>query len=273
MAPPWFGLNWSSEEGFPVTAVTKVVLIIEYEGTRYHGFQLQLKLPTIQQELERALAKLTGGRRRVVAASRTDAGVHARGQVVSFRTTSKLPETTFVTGLNHYLPEDIAVRAAYRVDDSFHVQRDAVSREYRYQVLNRKARSPLERLTSYLVSGRLDIAAMNGAFGLLLGEHDLASFASRMELGERNTVKNVLRVGVAREGEMVVFDMVANSFLPHQVRNTVGLLLRVGLGRVDTSKVRDIMEVGEPGLAGPTAPACGLCLERVNYAYPFEEMR
>jgi tRNA pseudouridine38-40 synthase len=260
------------KKDFPVAAATKVVLIIEYEGTRYHGFQLQPRLPTIQRELERALAKLSGNRRRVVAASRTDAGVHAKGQVVSFRTGSSLPEATFITGLNHYLPEDIAVRAAYRVDDSFHVQRDAISREYGYCVLNSQTRSPLGRVTSYLVSGRLDVEAMNKACRLLLGEHDLASFASRMEVGERNTLKNILRAGVARDGEMVVFHVVANSFLPHQVRNTVGLLLRVGLGKMGASEVRDIIEARKPGLAGPTIPACGLCLIRVNYALPFEEM-
>jgi tRNA pseudouridine38-40 synthase len=261
------------KKDFLVAATSKVVLIIEYEGTRYHGFQLQLKLPTIQRELERALAKLSGDRRRVVAASRTDAGVHAKGQVVSFRTASSLPEATFVTGLNHYLPEDIAVRAAYRVDDSFHVQRDAVSREYSYCVLNSPTRSPLGRRTSYLVSARLDEAAMNEACRLLLGEHDLASFASRMEVGERSTVKNILRAEVTGEGELVVFHVVANSFLPHQVRNTVGLLLRVGLGKMGAGEVRDIIEARRPGLAGPTAPACGLCLMRVNYALPFEEMR
>jgi len=256
-----------------VAAVTKVVLIIEYEGTRYHGFQLQPKLPTIQRELERALTKLTKSRRRVVTASRTDAGVHAERQVVSFRTGSSLPEATFVTGLNHYLPEDIAVRAAYRVSDSFHVQRDAVSREYRYRVLNSPTRSPLGRRFSYLVPGRLDVAAMNEACQLLLGEHDLASFASRMEVGERSTVRNVLRAGVSREGELVVFRVEANSFLPHQVRNTMGLLVRVGRGKMSAGKVRDIIDARQPGLAGPTAPACGLCLVRVNYALPFEEMR
>jgi len=256
-----------------VAAATKVVLIIEYEGTRYHGFQLQPKLPTIQRELERALGKLTGSRQRVVAASRTDAGVHARGQVVSFRTGSCLPAPTFVTGLNHYLPEDIAVRAAYQVDDSFHVQRDAVSREYSYYILNSLTRSPLGRRSSYLVSGRLDIEAMNEAGRALVGEHDLASFASRMEVGKRSTVRKVFRARVAREGELVVFNMVANSFLPHQVRNTVGLLLRIGLGRMGASEVRGIIEARKPGLAGPTAPAGGLCLMRVNYPVPFEEIK
>ncbi len=255
-----------------MTRATKVILIIEYEGTAYHGFQLQAGLPTIQGEIERALGNLTGERRRVVAASRTDAGVHARGQVVSFRTESLLAAPTFVTGLNHYLPQDIAVKAAYRVADSFHVQRDAVSRAYSYYILNSLTRSPARRRFSYLVLGELDIEAMNEVGAALVGERDLASFASRMERGRKSTVKNIYRAGVEREEEMVVFNVLANSFLPHQVRNTVGVLLKVGLGKMNIYEVRSIMEAKKPGLAGPTVPACGLCLRQVNYPVPFEEM-
>jgi tRNA pseudouridine38-40 synthase len=251
---------------------TKVILIIEYEGTGYHGFQLQAKLPTIQGELERALGKLTGERRRVLAASRTDAGVHARGQVVSFRTGSHLAATTFVSGLNHYLPSDIAVRAAFRVGEAVNVRRDAVSREYRYHILNSLTRSPVRSRFSYLVPGELNIGAMNEVCRVLVGEHDFASFASQMELGRRGTIKNVSRAWVDREEELVVFSMMANSFLPHQVRNTVGLLLKVGSGRMNMGEVLAIMEARRPGLAGPTVPACGLFLERVNYPVPFEEM-
>ena len=255
-----------------MAVATKVVLIIEYDGTGYHGFQLQAKLATVQAELERALGKLTGERRRVLAASRTDAGVHARGQVVSFRTGSHLAMTTFVSGLNHYLPGDIAVKAAFGVGDSVNVRRDAVSREYRYYILNGPTRSPIRRQFSYLVPGELDIKAMNEVCQVLVGERDLASFASQMEVGRRGTVKNVYRARVDREEELVVFHMVANSFLPHQVRNTVGVLLKVGSGKVNVAEVLDIMEARKPGLAGPTVPACGLCLERINYPVPFEEM-
>ncbi len=249
-------------------AVTRVVLIIEYDGTRYHGYQLQAKLPTIQGELEKALGKLTGERRRVMSASRTDAGVHAEGQVVSFRTESNLPLPTFVTGLNYYLPEDIAVKAAYGVDNSFNVRRDAISREYNYYILNRLTRSPIRGGFSYLVGGHLDIEAMNEVCQALVGERDFASFASRMEVGEKSTVRNVYQARVEGDRELVIFNMVANSFLPHQVRNTIGLLIRVGLGRVSISKFRSIIEAKRPGLAGPMAPACGLCLMRVNYPAP-----
>jgi len=207
-----------------------------------------------------------------MAASRTDAGVHAKGQVVSFRTGAILPSATFVTGLNHYLPEDIAVKAAYRVDDSFNVRRDATSREYNYYILNGLTRSPIRRRFSYLIPGCLDIEAMNEAGEVLVGEHDFVSFASRMEVREKSTLRNVYRARVEREGELVIFNMVANSFLPHQVRNTVGVLIRVGRGRMKIDEVRSIVEAKQPGIAGPTTPACGLCLIRVNYPVPFEEI-
>jgi len=256
-----------------VALATKVVLIIEYDGTRYHGFQLQAELPTIQGELEEALSKLTGREHRVMAASRTDAGVHSRGQVVSFRTGSRLPLQTFVSGLNHYLPRDIAVKAVYRVDDFFSVRRDAVSREYCYNILNSPTRSPIRRRYSYRVPGRLDIRAMNEAGEALVGKHDFASFASRIEVRGKSMVRNVFRARVEREEKLVVFNMVANSFLAHQVRNTVGVLLEVGAGKINVDEVRRIMEARKPGLAGPTVPACGLQLMRINYPVPFEEMQ
>ena len=253
-----------------MATTTKIALIMEYDGTHYHGFQLQAGLPTIQGEIEKALWKLTGERTRVIAASRTDAGVHTKGQVVSFRTDSPLPPPTFITGLNYYLPRDIAVKAAHRVGDSFNVRRSALSREYNYYILNSLTRSPLKKGFSHLVAGHLNIEAMNRACQALIGEHDFASFASSIGVGVRNTIRRVHRAEVEKDGELVVFNMVASSFLPHQVRNTVGALIRVGLGKVSADEFYDIIEAKKPGLAGPTAPACGLCLMRVNYLSPFE---
>ena len=252
-----------------MVTTTKIVLIMEYDGTYYHGFQLQGDFPTIQGETEEALWKLTGERLRVMAASRTDAGVHARGQVVSFRTKSPLPLPAFINGLNYYLPRDIAVKAAHRVGDSFNVRRDAISREYNYYILNSLTRSPIRKGFSYLVTGHLDIEAMNLACQALIGEHDFASFASCIGVGTRNTVRKVHQAKIDKDGELAVFNMVANSFLPHQVRNTVGALIRVGLGKVSVDQFHSIIEAKKPGLAGPTAPACGLCLIRINYPSPF----
>ena len=254
-----------------MATTTKVVLIVEYDGTHYHGFQLQATLPTIQWEIEKALWKLTGERIRVMAASRTDAGVHAKGQVVSFRTKSPLPPQTFVNGLNYYLSRDIAIKAAYRVDDSFNVRRDAISREYNYYILNSLTRSPIREGFSYRVGGHLDIEAMNQVCQALIGEHDFISFASSMAIGTKSTVRRVYQAEMEKDGELVVFNMVANSFLTHQVRNTVGTLIRVGLGRMKVDEFCSIMKVKKSGLGGPTAPARGLCLMRVNYPYPFEK--
>jgi tRNA pseudouridine38-40 synthase len=249
---------------------TKILLVIEYDGSRYHGFQWQDGPPSIQGELEKALTRLTGERRRVMSASRTDAGVHARGQVVSFRTGSALSTDNFVSGLNHYLPSDIAVKAAYRINDEFNVRREAISREYSYHILNRSTRSPIEEGFSYQVSGELDIEAMNQACSRLVGEHDFASFAGRNGVSPKSTVRHVFRAVVERDGELVIFRITANSFLLHQVRNTVGALIRVGLGKMTIAEFNDILEARELALAGPTAPACGLYLNRVNYPAPLE---
>ena len=251
---------------------TKIVLVMEYDGTHYHGFQLQANLPTIQGEAERALWRLTGERTRLMTASRTDAGVHAKGQVVSFKTQSSLPPQTFINGLNYYLPRDIAVKAAYRVNGSFNVRRDAISREYSYYILNRPTRSPVREGFCYHVAEPLDIEAMNQACQVLIGEHDFVSFASSLGGEMKSTVRRMYRAEIEKDGELAVLNMVANSFLPHQVRNTVGALIRVGLGKMSIDEFYSILGAGKPGLAKPAAPACGLCLMRINYLRPFEEM-
>ena len=248
----------------------KLRLILEYQGSNYHGFQAQKEAPTIQDELEKALYQLTKEKNRVIGASRTDSGVHARGQVVTFRTQSALEPDVFVNGLNHYLPTDIAVREASFVDDSFHPRRDAHSREYRYLVLNRATRSPHFRDNAYLVRGNLDIAVMNQAAAGLIGVHDFMGFASQLEAKTNCTVRRVYRAEVTRQGDFVIFYIVASAFLPHQVRNTMGSLLRVGQGKMTLEEFCSIMDSKIPSQAGPAVPACGLCLIKVNYGKQFE---
>jgi tRNA pseudouridine38-40 synthase len=256
-ARQWFKLNWSS----------KFILLIEYDGTQYYGFQWQVGLPTIQSELEQAIRRLCGQSSRVMAASRTDTGVHAKGQVVSFWAKSTLDTMTLVKALNHDLPGDIAVKAAYRAGDDFNVRRDALGREYRYHILNSSARSPFSRKFALFMPKMLNIQTMNEACQIIQGEHDLASFASSLD-DNRSTLRNVYEAGIEKEGDLIVFRIVANSFLPHQVRNTVGILIRLGLGKIGIADFRDIMEARTVGLAGPLSPACGLCLTRVNYPRP-----
>ncbi len=247
-----------------------MVLTVEYDGTHYYGFQLQASLPTIQGEMEKALQNLTGEQSRVMTASRTDTGVHAKGQTISFRTNSSLPSQTFIDGLNYYLPRDIAVKAAYRVDESFNIRSDALSREYNYYILNSPTRSPIREGFSYLVASTLNIEAMNQACQALIGEHDFASFATCNGAMIKNTVRTVYRAEVEKDGDLAIFKMVASSFLPHQIRNTIGPLIRVGLGKMSVDEFSSVAEAKTPGLAKPTAPACGLCLMRINYPEPFE---
>ncbi len=202
-----------------------------------------------------------------MAASRTDAGVHARGQVAGFWAKSTLDTMKLVRALNYYLPDDIAIKAAYRAGDEFNVRRDALSREYHYCILNGSTRSPLSQGFSLFVPRKLDTEAMNEACRLMLGEHDFASFASSFD-ARKSTLRNVHEAGVKKKGDFAVFRIVADSFLPHQVRSTVGLLIRLGLRKIGISEFRDIMEARSVGLAGPVSPPCGLCLMRVNYAEP-----
>ncbi len=250
---------------------TRIILIVEYNGTNYHGSQLQVNAPTIQGEIEEALQKLTGESTRIKMASRTDAGVHARGQVVSFRTDTLLPLKSFIDGLNHYLPQDIAVKEAFKAKGSFDVRRRAVSREYRYFILNSPTRSPIRQGFSCRVIGSLDIEAMNRACQALIGRHDFASFVSSAETArQKQTVREVYKAEITQDGDIIIFDMVANSFLPHQVRNTIGSLIKVGQGKTTADEFYSMVEARTPGLAGPTATADGLCLMRVNYPSPFE---
>jgi tRNA pseudouridine38-40 synthase len=250
---------------------TRVILILEYDGANYHGSQYQANAPTVQGEIEKALQKLTGEKIRVKMASRTDAGVHATGQVVSFRTGAGLPVNAFIDGLNHFLPGDIAVKEASPADDNFDVRRRAIRRTYRYYILNSATRSPIRQGFSCRVTGELDIEAMQRACQALIGRHDFASFVASAETARtKQTVRDIYRAEITQDGDMIVLEMVANSFLPHQVRNTVGSLIKVGQGKMTADEFYRMVEAKTPGLAGPTAPADGLCLVRVDYPGPFE---
>jgi len=261
-----------SENCGHVQDTTRMALVVEYDGTRYLGFQLQTGGPTIQGELEQALRRLTGERVRVAAAGRTDAGVHARGQVVSFLTASSLSREAFMGGLNHYLPADVAVRAADTVSHSFDPRRDAVSRQYRYSFLCSRTRSPLNEGFTCRVLADLDVEEMNRACEALRGEHDFASFASGISGETKSTVRTVYRAEVSRDGDRVHFHITANGFLRHQVRSAAGCLARIGLGKMGQEEFRAVIAARRPGTAGPTLPARGLCLMGVRYPFYHSEL-
>jgi tRNA pseudouridine38-40 synthase len=245
----------------------KHVLILEYDGTGYHGSQWQAGVSTIQGEVESAVEKLFGNSSRLRAASRTDAGVHAKCQVVSFWVKKEYENSTVTKGLNHYLPKDIAVKNTYKVDDSFDVRRDAVSREYQYRILRREYRSPFYERYAWYLPGKFDVTAMNEACKLLEGVHDFISFCPSNEKG-KSTIRCMYETKVYELEDLIIINMKANAFLTHQVRSTVGLLTKVGSNKVGVGEFNNILKAKHVGLAKPVAPACGLCLMKVNYAKP-----
>lgn len=244
------------------TPQRRIAFVLEYDGSSYAGSQLQENAPTIQEELENALVKLTGERLRVSFAGRTDAGVHAIGQVAACTTTSSLETDLFVRALNAHLPVEIAVRQALDVPEDFDPRRNASSRSYRYTIYNAPQRSPLWRTHAWHIAEPLDLAAMRQAAAVLVGEHDFASF-SRDEGG--STVRCLQRSDVTQRGPLVRVELEANAFLRQQVRRTVGALAQVGTGRLAVPAFTGLLRRAEPALAGPLAPARGLCLLRVTY--------
>ena len=243
----------------------RLALIVEYEGTDYHGFQYQVNAPSIQKELETAIERLTGEEVRVKGAGRTDAGVHAMGQVVAFDTGSALGPERFMSGLNFYLPEDIAVRAAYVVGEDFHPRRDALSRRYCYTILNSAAPSPLLRRTAYMVRGSLNVRRMQRAVNLLVGKHDFGSFTGPSGDGRGSTMGQIFDASVRKERAIVTFDVKARAFLPHQVRRLVGSLVDIGLGSLTLEKFKLMIDRRSDQAAVSCLPPQGLCLMEVTY--------
>jgi tRNA pseudouridine38-40 synthase len=251
--------------------VPVVKLTLEYDGTRYVGWQVQPNGPSIQAEVERALATLHGAPRRVMAAGRTDAGVHARGQVASFplRPEEKpLPIPAYVQGMNGLLPPDIAVREASLEPDGFDARRSAQGKRYVYRVVNLPTRAPLSRLQAWQIFRPLDAASMRAAAAPLIGVHDFAAFQAS-DCEARHAIREVRRLDVlASEGGEIAVVVEGNAFVKHMVRNMVGTLIEVGLGRRPERSVREVLDSRDRTQAGKTAPPQGLTLERVFYDVP-----
>jgi len=240
-------------------------LTISYRGTAYAGWQRQPGVTTVQQTVEEAIAALAGETPSVAGAGRTDAGVHARGQVARVELARVLPSRALVHGVNHHLPEDIRILAARRISPRFDARRSALSKEYVYRLVRAPVLSPLDALFAVRVAPDLDLEAMAAAARALVGRHDFTAFALAGG-AHRQPFRTVFEAGWEEAaGGGVRFRIVGDGFLRGMVRSIVGTLLETGRGRRPPESVAALLTGAPRAAAGPTAPAAGLTLERVLY--------
>ncbi len=239
-------------------------LTLEYDGGDYHGWQLQPGVPTIQGVLEEAIKKLSGEEVRVKAAGRTDAGVHALGQVASFETKLALSAGKIASALNALLPKDIAVLEAEEALPSFHPQYSVKEKTYKYLILNRPFPSALWRRYCWHLRTSLELEAMGEAASYFVGSHDFAAFSGSGR-GVLSTVRTVREFRIERWGEFLTFWVTAEGFLRYMVRTMVGTLVLVGRGKLSPKQMAELFSSRDRRRAGPTAPARGLFLVRVCY--------
>jgi len=243
----------------------KIKLVIAYDGTAYHGWQRQQNALTLQQVFEERLEKMLGGPIRVFASGRTDAGVHALGQVVHFMTRSQLDPGVVEKGLNSLLPDDIFVREAVYVGEDFHARYSARRKRYEYRILNTTIPDIFQRRYVWHIRKKLDNEEIRRGLSLVLGEHDFSAFRSSGS-GNRNPVRTMYHAELIEgNGGLVRILMEADGFLRHMVRNLVGTLVEVGLGKMTAERFGAVLKSGDRHMAGPKAPAHGLFLVKVLY--------
>lgn len=241
---------------------------LEYDGRPYSGWQHQPGLRTVQDELQRALARVADAPIECVCAGRTDAGVHASAQVVHFDSDATRTERGWRLGANTYLPPDISVIWVREVPAHFHARYAASARSYRYVILNRDSRPGLDTGRATWERRPLDVARMHEAAQVLVGEHDFSAFRA-IECQAKSPVRNIERLGVTRNGHWVVIEVTANAFLHHMVRNVAGLLMSVGSGNSPTERVAAVLAGRDRKANAATAPPDGLYLAAVRYPAEF----
>jgi tRNA pseudouridine38-40 synthase len=242
----------------------RVALGVEYDGRPFNGWQSQSDGQTVQDSLQHALSKISGEPISVIAAGRTDTGVHALEQVVHFDTQAQRPLTAWVRGTNALLPDSIAVLWAHPVPDEFHARFSAQGRSYRYVLINRATRLAIHYGKAGWYHTPLDVKAMQVAAQFLIGEHDFSAFRAA-QCQAKSPVKHLRQLDIRREGEMLVFDVNADAFLHHMVRNIIGCLVYVGKGKYPPDWIMEILGGRERMFAAPTFPPDGLYLRRIAY--------
>ena len=242
----------------------RVMLKVAYDGTNYHGWQLQPNVITIESVLNETLSELFHEEIKVIGASRTDTGVHALGNIAVFDTTARIPAEKISYALNQRLPEDIRIQSSMEVAPDFHPRHQNSKKTYEYKILNCTFPIPVYRLYSYFTYVNLDVEKMRAAASYLVGEHDFKSFCSVNTVAE-TTVRRIYDISVEKSGDMITVRVTGSGFLYNMVRIIAGTLIEVGRGNINPESMADILKALDRTKAGPTAPACGLTL--VGYKF------
>ena len=246
----------------------RIALAIEYDGSRYHGWQAQSGLHTVQQAVEHALSKVADSPVSVVCAGRTDTGVHATNQIVHFDCDKERTTRAWVHGANSFLPKDVCVKWGKLMPDDFHARYSALTRRYRYVIYNGSIRPAVLRSNVTWQYRQLDHRLMHQGAQYILGENDFTSFRS-VECQSKTPMRNIHQIQVTRSGDLVVIDITANAFLHHMVRNIAGVLIAVGSGKYPFAWVDEVLKAKDRKLGAETAPSYGLYLVQVVYPQHF----
>lgn len=250
----------------------RIALMVEYDGSQYHGWQAQAGLRTVQQALERALSHVADHEISVVCAGRTDTGVHATNQIIHFDSEKERTIRSWIHGANSFLPKDVCVKWGREMPDNFHARFSATSRRYQYVVYNAPIRPALLRSNVTWQYRQLDHRLMHEASQHLLGEQNFTSFRS-VECQSKTPMRHVHHLQVTRKGDLIIIDISANAFLHHMVRNIAGVLIAVGSGRKPVSWVHDVLCAQDRTLGAETAPPYGLYLVEVVYPAAFNVVK